>query len=236
MEKIIIKPEAAYYAYYDEETDKWIEKDLIDSALPISWYANVLVQIDGKVSIRRIFELFERYEDQLTFMYSKALKTLSFRDVLTILESTESDGDIPIKSICVVWAGEIIEKEDDVDDYVMIGNALVGLDTEDSDEEVDEDGVYQLTNFDFVQWASVPIYVDDFLDVVKGSSENVIFGGVYPWKFGDFFECILSEISLNLFVSGLVSNPDVVVTEKPSTMGVTELFKYLDELDNLSND
>lgn len=235
MEKIIIKPEAAYYSYYDEDSDHWIEKDLIDSSLPISWYANLPIQIVGKVSIRRIFELFERYEDQLTFMYSKALKTLSFRDVLTILESTESGEDLTIKSICVVWAGEIIEQKEE-DAYLMIGNALVGLDTEDEDEDVDEDGVYQLTNFDFAQWASVPIYIDDFLDFVKGHNENVIFGGVYPWKFGDFFECILSEISLNLFVSGLVSNPDVVVTEKPSTMGVTELFRYLDELDNLSND
>lgn len=234
MEKIIIKPDAAYYGFYDEETDKWIEKDLIESSLPISWYTNLSVQIVGKVSIRRIFELFERYEDQLTFMYSKALKTLTFREVLTILESGEAEEDLPIKSICLVWAGEIIEEDEE--EYIMINNALVGLDTEDDSEDVEEDGVYQLTNFDFIEWASVPIYLDDFIDFVKGRGENVIFGGVYSWKFGDFLECILSEISLNLFVSGQVSNPDVVVTERSSTMNVVELFKYLEELENLSND
>ena len=97
MEKLIIKPEAAYYAYYEEDEDRWIEKDLIDSSLPISWYVDMPVEIIGKVSIKRIFELFERYEDQLTFMYAKALKTLGFNDLLTILEAGESGEVIPVK-------------------------------------------------------------------------------------------------------------------------------------------
>lgn len=235
MEKLIIKPEAAYYAYYEEDEDRWIEKDLIDSSLPISWYADMPVEIVGKVSIRRIFDLFERYEDQLTFMYAKALKTLSFRDVLTILESGEVGEEIPVKSLCLVWAGEIIEQTE-ADDFVMISNALVGLDTEDDDEDVDDDGVFQLTNFDFIQWASVPVYIDNYLDFAKGSEDNIVFGGVYTWKFGAFLECILSEISLNLFLSGQVSNPDVVIKERTNTMGIHELFRYIDELENFSND
>ena len=61
MEKIILKPEAAYYAFYEEDSDSWIERDLIESSLPISWYADMPIEIVGKVSTRRIFELFERY-------------------------------------------------------------------------------------------------------------------------------------------------------------------------------
>jgi len=234
MEKIIIKPEAAYYGFYEEETDKWTERDLIGSSLPISWYTNLPVQIVGKVSIRRIFELFERYEDQLTFMYSKALKTLTFRQVLTILESGEAEEDLPIKSVCLVWAGELIEEDEET--CITINNALVGLDTEDDSEDTEEDGIYQLTNFDFIEWASVPIYIDNVLDFVKDRGENVMFGGVYHCKFGDFLECILSEISLNLFVSGQVSNPEVVVTQRSNPMNIIELFKYLDELENRSTD
>lgn len=236
MEKLIIKPEAAYYAYYFEAEDRWIEKDLIDSELPISWYVDMPVEIIGKVSIRRIFELFERYDDQLTFMYAKALKTLDFNDLLTILESGESSNNIPVKSICLVWAGEIIEQGEDADDFIAISYAIVGLDTEDDDADIDDDGVFQLTNFDFIQWASVPVYLDNYLDFTKGRDENIIVGGIYSWKFGDFLECILSEISLNLFLSGQVSNPDIVIKQHSPTMNVRELFKYLEELENFSKD
>jgi len=234
MEKIIIKPEAAYYGYYDEDADTWIEKDLIESSLPISWYADMPVEIVGKVSIKRIFELFERYEDQLTFMYAKALKTLTFREVMKFTETEEISEDIPVKSLCLVWAGEILEQAED--EYIIISSVLVGLDTDEEDEDVDDDGVYQLTNFDFIQWASIPVYIDNYLDFAKGREENIIFGGVYPWKFGNFLDCILSEISLNLFLSGQASNPDVVVKERTNTMGVRELFKYIDELENFSSD
>jgi hypothetical protein len=234
MEKIILKPEAAYYAYYDEDSDSWIEKDLIESTLPISWYTDMQLEIIGKVSIKRICELFERYEDQLTFMYAKALKTLEFNDILKIIAEGGETDNVPIKALCVVWAGEIIEQEDD--DYITLSSALVGLDTEEDDDDIDEDGVYQLTNFDFIQWVDLPVYIDNYLDFVKGRGENVVFGGVYPWKFGVFLECLLSEISLNLFLSGQVSNPDVIIKAKTSTMNIKELFKYIDDLEDFSNE
>ena len=194
------------------------------------------VEIIGKVSIKRIFELFERYEDQLTFMYAKALKTLGFNDLLTILEAGESGEVIPVKSICLVWAGEIIEQGENEDDFIAISYAIVGLDTEDDDTDIDDDGVFQLTNFDFIQWASVPVYLDNYLDFTKGRQESVLFGGMYSWKFGDFLECILSEISLNLFLSGQVSNPDIVIKQHSHTMNIRELFKYLEELENFSKE
>lgn len=235
MEKIILKPEAAYYAFYEEDSDSWIERDLIESSLPISWYADMPVEIVGKVSTRRIFELFERYEDQLTFMHARALKTLTVSDILKILEREEIVEEVPIRSLCLVWAGEIVES--DPDDLVIISNALVGLDTEEDDDEVDDDGVYQLTNFDFAQWVDLPVYIDNYLDFIQGrEEENFIFGGIYPWKLGPFLDCLFAEISLNLFLSGQVSNPDVVITERKNTMNIHELFRYIDELENFSKE
>lgn len=238
MEKIIIKPEAAYYSYFDESEDKWIEKDLIDSELPISWYTSMRVEIIGKISIRQIINLFERYEDQLNFIYAKDLKTLTITNIMDILDQdSQDDENLPIRSVCLVWVGELIEEGED--EYVMISNALVGLDTDEldpDDEEADPDeGVFQLTNFDFVQWSKVPVYLDEYLDFVKGRDPEIIFGGIYPWKLGDLLACIFSEISLNLFVSGLVTHPDIVVNHQKQTMGVNELFRYLDELDDLAN-
>jgi hypothetical protein len=237
MEKVIIKPEAAYYAYFNEESDSWIEKDLIDSELPISWYTSMKVEIVGKVSIRRILELFERYEDQLNFMYAKDLKTLNLKNITDVLSQEKESEEIPIQSVCLVWVGEYLEE--DGEEYIMINNALVGLDSDELDPDADEadieEGVFQLTNFDFVQWSSVPLYMDDYLDFVKGREPDIIFGGVYEWKLGDLFACILAEISLNLFVSGLVSHPDITIDRRNPTMEVNELFRYLDELDDFSN-
>jgi len=237
MEKVIIKPEAAYYAYYNEETGSWIEKDLIESNLPISWYTQMLVEIEGKISIRRIFELFERYEDQLNFMYAKDLKTLTITDIAKILaQEKKTDSNIPILSICLIWVGEYLEETDG--GYITISSALVGLDS--SEETLDEESqiderVFQLSNFDFAQWSTVPIYLDDYLDFINESDPEMVFSGIYEWKLGDLFSCLFAEISLNLFVSGLVSHPEISIDIRNPTMGVLELFDYLDELDGFAN-
>jgi hypothetical protein len=237
MEKIIIKPEGVYYAYFNEQADSWIEKDLIESELPISWYTPMTVEITGKVSIRRIIELFERYEDQLNFMYVKDLKTLTLKNIMEVLNQAKEADAIPILSVCLVWVGEYIE--DGENEFIMVENALVGLDTDELEPDDDSDnvdeGVFQLTNFDFVQWSNVPLYLDDYLDFIKSSKPEIIFGGIHQWTLGDLFSCILAEISLNLFVSGLVTHPDIVIDQRNPTMGVEELFRYLDELDDFSS-
>lgn len=235
MEKIIINPIGAYYAYLDEETDTWITKDLIDSTMPISWYLPMPVEIETGVTTRRILELFERYSDQLNFVYAKALKTLTIEDIFKVIEEhRETDAEpSAVMSTCLVWIGEVHPGRED--DYLVINSALVGLDTDgEIPEEDDSETVYQLTNFDFVEWCQLPIYMDDYLDFMEvGRIDDEIFGGIYPWKLHDVFECILSEITLNLFVSGLATHPDIVVSTNAPKMTSSQLFDYMDGLDDL---
>ena len=233
MEKIIIKPEGAFYSFFNEETDSWIEKDLIESSLPISWYMEMPVEINGRVSILKILELFERYEEQLDFMYARALKTLCMDDIFNIIDQITDFDKSSLKATCLVWVGELIDLKDGEEPLIPINSALIGLDTEDLEEDSDDDQVYQLTNFDFVEWVKMPLYLDNFLDFVERGQEDVLLSGEYQWTLHNIFDTILSEISLNLFVSGLVSNPDVVVNEQHARLNVTEFFNYLDGLDNI---
>jgi len=105
MEKIVIKPEGAFYSFYNEETDTWIDKDLIDSTLPISWYMEMPVEIHGRVSILKIFELFERYDEQLAFMYARARKTLCIDDIRNVIDQISDHEKSELKATCLVWVG-----------------------------------------------------------------------------------------------------------------------------------
>jgi hypothetical protein len=87
-----------------------------------------------------------------------------------------------------------------------------------------------LTNFDFVEWVRLPIYLDNFLDFVERGKEDVLLSGEYRWTLNNLFDTILSEISLNLFVSGLVSSPDIIVKDQHAKLSITEFFNYLDDL------
>ena len=236
MEKIIIRPNGIFYAYFDDQTETWIEKDIFEGTLPLSWYLPMQVEIRGQVSILKILELFERFDEQLEFTYVRALKTLGLDDIMNVLDQVQAKEPSSLKATCLVWVGETYPSLGE-DPMIRINSALVGLDTDDldSDEEVGDDEVYQLTNFDFVEWVKLPLYLDEYLDFVERGQEEVLFAGEYLWTLHNMFETIFEEISLNLFVSGLVSNPDIVIDEHHAKFTATDFFNYLDDLGDISD-
>lgn len=238
MEKIVIRPEGAFYSFLDDESGSWIEKDLIESTLPLTWYFDMPVEISGRVSILKFLELFERYDEQLEFVFVKALKALALDDIFNVIDQVTEVEKSSLKATCLIRVGEAHYLDGMPDPVLVIRTALVGLDTEDLENlDDDSDEVYQLTNFDFVEWVKLPIYIDTYLDFAEPGKEEdePIFCGEYIWTLRDVFETILTEISLNLFVSGLVSNPDIVIHDQSSKMDVAQFFKYLDDLGDISD-
>jgi len=239
MEKIVIKPDGAFYAYLDEDTNEWKEKDLINSTLPISWYLPMQLEVHMGVSIKRILDLFERYNEQLSFIYARALKTLTMDDVTKILAEVPDAESSTLKSTCVVWVGDIHpskEEDEEDDELITITTALIGMDTVGLEEmeEIDE-GVFQLTNFNIAEWIKLPLYIDEYIDFVRVGEETEALKGTYFWTLHDLFDCILNEISLTMFVSGLATSPDVEVLSKSAQMNISEFFDFLDDLDDLSD-
>jgi hypothetical protein len=152
-------------------------------------------------------------------------------DVMNVIDQVTEHEKSELKATCLVWVGELIDLKDGEEPLIQINSALIGLDTEDLDEEeAEDDEVYQLTNFDFVEWVRLPIYLDNFLDFVERGKEDVLLSGEYRWTLNNLFDTILSEISLNLFVSGLVSSPDIIVKDQHAKLSITEFFNYLDDL------
>jgi hypothetical protein len=237
MEKIVIKPEGVFYCYFDDQSDKWIEKDIFDSTMPITWYLDMTVELQEKVSILKILELFERYDEHLNFVYVKALKALNLDDVLNVIDQVEPGEPSSLKATCLVWVGEIQPILGEDDPVITITSALIGLDTENLEEDdgIEADDVYQLTNFDFVEWVRLPLYLDTYLDFAERDQPEAEFGGEFSWTLHNLFDAIFSEISLNLYVAGLVSNPDIIIAEQHAKLNVTEFFKYLDDLGNISD-
>lgn len=236
MEKIVIKPEGAFYAFYDDMQEDWILKDLIESTLPISWYSDMPVEIQGQVSILKIFELFERYAEQIDFLFAKALKTLVMDDIFQVIDKITESEPSTLKATCLVWVGEVVPPtQEEEEPLLKINSALIGLDTDEfENEELDED-VYQLTNFDFIEWVKLPVYLDNYLDFAEFGKTDVIFSGEYYWTLYNLFDTILSEISLNLFVSGIVSSPDVIVNDSPNRFTAGDFFNYLEDLDDIND-
>lgn len=230
MEKILITPQGVYYCYFDEESDKWIEVETSESTLPVSWYLPMQTEFADGLTVKKFLEHFTKYSDQLNFIYAHALKTLTMEDINKIIEQGDDSAEPSnLTATALVWVGEMFDRPDeDVD--LQINSALVGLDAEDLEENLFEDDVFMLANFDFVEWCKLPMIMDDYLDFMRPDDEKEVFAGIYRWTLHDVMTTIFSEISLNLFVSGLVSNPDVVV--QSPRMGIQEFFKFLDGIED----
>lgn len=230
MEKILLTGEGFFYCYFDEESQNWIEKDASESTLPISWYLPMQVEFGEGLTVKNFLETFAKYQEQLNFVYAHALKTLTMEDIdKIVMQGDPSSQPSNLTATCLVWVGEIFDRlDEDID--LNINSALVGLDSEDPEEDLGADDVYQLTNFDFAEWCKLPLIMDDYLDFMRATDEKEALGGIYRWTLHDVFTTIFSEISLNLFVAGLVQHPDVEV-HSPK-MGIEELFNFLDGLDD----
>jgi hypothetical protein len=112
---------------------------------------------------------------------------------------------------------------------------MLGLELDEFAEtpETSEDILHELTELTTSQILDCPIILDDILEFYyETNPEDTVLEGITNWTLYEVVGAILSDLSTYCFIKGFFSKADDLAS---SPLTGTELFDYLDTLDNFFN-
>lgn len=231
MQKITLKKEGIFFSFWDEQTASWINKEISEATLPISWYLPYSVQLEGDLTVCGVMKLLEPYSDQLQVIFSNSLAGIKLTDIYEALKKPlEKKIDVPMNCVYLFKIGEISPIKDDPDQYLSVYPVMMGLTIDDKEET--EESVYHLTSFDVRSWCKLSFGIDHFMEYTDIFTEEIVLDGVVNWMLFEVIHCILSQVSLSMQVTEIVPPRDDDRL-KSGPMLIDELLLWIDELDRI---
>ena len=228
MEKVIFTKNGILGTFWDAKSSKWIDRELKDSNLPISWFLPHQTSIADGVCVSDVIKGLEPFYDQVNFIFVNALMGINIQDFFKALnESSISENTVKTDNVCLLWNGEIRENPEN-EDEISIFPTLHSLESSTLDDELDEfHSLYDISSKDLL---FKPLLLDDWLDFFKSSNiQETILEGGFSWNLYDFLSGLFSEISLYCYKTGLVK---LAEGSQVGPLNITELFEHIDDLDN----
>jgi hypothetical protein len=232
MHKVTIKKSGFYFSFWDESQADWIEKNILDASLPISWYLNYPIQFTEILTVREIVNLIEPHADVLGLVMINDLAGIDIDKIVDLAKADKLDkNETEIESICLVRIAESVRTQQGDEEFNFLSTypVLVGL-TSSVEEDDDEDNTVSLSSLDFLSWCDFPFEIDDFVEYINPETEDVVFDGVMNWTLGEILSTILSQSSISIQVSQSVSIDSI---EPSDPVEMSDVFQWLDDLDRI---
>jgi hypothetical protein len=234
MQKLTFTKQSILISFWDETSEKWIERNMADASLPITWYLPYEVHIEKNVTLRDIINMLIPYSEQLNFVFLAYLNGVQVEDLFAELLSRPAEPhDLKIDAICLLWMGQVkpVPEIDDLKIYTF--PALLALEIIDEDDDGSEDELHSIYDITVDQLLDKSIVIDDFLEYYDDDKHNdALFSGITDWQFFDFIRTILSELVLYSFTTDIIKKSDL----NTDPIGPAELFEHLDKLDKFFKD
>lgn len=229
MQKITFNKKSILISFWDEASEKWIDRNISEADLPISWYLPYEVFVEPKVTIRDVLRLLEPYSEQLNFIFINYMRGLLFNDLVKLLTSTKSEkSKLKVDAMCLIWAGEIKpinEEEESIDIYPT----LMALDMDELDPEGENDTFYSALDINIKQLLDSELIVDDILELYRTEDpDETEFSGVTGWSLFDFVRGLLGELVMYAFANRMVQLSEL---SNLPPLTADELFKHMENLD-----
>jgi hypothetical protein len=235
MQKLTFTKNSILISFWDDSSQKWIDRDIAESSLPITWYLAYEVYIQKNVTVRDILEILSPYSEQINFIFLAYLNGIQVEDIFTeLISSPVEEPELKIDALCVLWVGQV-KKEPEAEDPTLVTIAtMLALEIIDEDDDGSEDELYPIYDITVNQLLDTPVVIDDFLEYYDDSKdgEDSVFSGISSWKFFDFMKTILNELVLYSFTTDIIKRADITI----EPIGTTELFRHLDDLDKVFKD
>lgn len=240
MQKITLNKSGIHFSFWDEQTANWIDKNIEEAGLPLSWYLPYAIQITEEISVRDLFRILKPYRDQVELHFLHSLAGVNLEEVFVILEQASLEKR-DIDPDCVILfkigeVGHVIEEGDELNflnNYtVLMGLELVG-DEDDENNDGSDDNLHHLSEIDFKDWCDLPLGVDDYLEYVDVETEEVMFEGLVNWSLHEFISCVLSQVSITLQVRESVSEHSSKSPIESGPIQIEDLFDWIDDLDKI---
>lgn len=229
MQKITFTKDSILVSIWDEVGEKWQDRSIADSNLPLSWYLPYEVFIDPGVTIKDVLGHLTRYLEQVNFLFINQLRGLSLDDVIKILEEAKSEkSKIQADEMCIIWVGKIID--DDEDDMINIYPALMAIEI---DPDSDVETFHSAHDLEVDQLLGLEFSVDDFLELFnENNPAQTELSGIVSWRMFDFIGGLLEELVTYSFANRLIQISEL--SNLPPMTSI-ELFKHMESLDKFFN-
>ena len=229
MHKVTIKKSGLYFLFWDQSKEDWIEKNIVEAAMPISWYLSYPVQFNEMLTIREVIKLLKPYADDLNLIMAHDLAGIEMERIFELSESTKEPAKIEPDSIYLVRIAEATPMVQDEEEFNFLSTypILVGLK---EIEDAEEDEVFSLSSIDFLDWCDLPFELDDYVEYINPTTEDVLFEGVMNWTLAEVIGTILSQTSVTLQI---MQNSIVSAKEDADPVGIDAVFKWFDDLDRI---
>lgn len=230
MQKITLKKEGIFFSFWDEQTASWIDKNIVEANLPISWYLPYSMQTEGDLTVCDVMKLLEPYMDQLQLIFSNSLAGIKLTDIYKGLNKpTEKKIKVPMNCVYLFKIGEVRPIKDEEDLYMSVYPIMMGLQI---DDKLEEKTGYHLTSFAVKSWCVLPFGIDHFMEYTDITNEEIVLEGFTKWMFFEVIHTIISQISLSMQVTeSLQTKENSLLHSGP--MLIEELMAWLDELDRI---
>jgi hypothetical protein len=231
MQKITIKRSGFYFSFWDESAEDWIEKNINEASIPITWYLSYPIQVDEPLTVREIIKMIEPYAEIINLVMIHELAGIEFSRILEVLNDVrESTNAIEPNSVCLVKIAESIPTKQMDEDINFLSTYPVLVGIQEIDETGENDEVFSLSTIDFLDWCDLPFEIDDYVEYLDQVTEEVLFDGVMNWTLGEIIGSILSQTSVTLQVmQNSISSP----ASNGEPVDIESIFNWFDDLDRI---
>lgn len=229
MHKVTIKKDGLYFSFWDQTKEDWIEKNIVEATVPISWYLSYPVQFNEMLTVREVINLLRPYADDLNLILAHELAGIELEKIFELADSDKEPAKIEPDSIYLVRIAEAIHTVQDEEEFNFLSTypILVGLKEV---EDAEEDEVFSLSSIDFLDWCDLPFELDDYVEYINPATEEVLFEGVMNWTLTEVIGTILSQTSVTLQI---MQNSIISAKEDEEPVEIEAVFKWFDDLDRI---
>lgn len=239
MQKITINKSGIHFSFWDETSQNWIDKNISEANLPISWYLPYAIQINEDITVRDFFQIIKPYRDQIELLFLNSLAGVNLDEIYVILEQANLEKN-KIDPDCVVLfkIGEVgkVKEGDETLNFLNRYTILMGLELVGEDDETNDgshDNLHHLSEIDFKDWCDLSLGIDDYLEYVDSETEDVLFEGLINWSLEEFINCVLSQVSITLQIRQSVSEHSSKSPIESGPIQIDDLFDWIDDLDKI---
>lgn len=229
MQKIKFTKGSILASFWDENGEKWQDRNIGDSDLPLSWYLPYEVVIDQKVTIRDVLTHLSKYEDQVNFMFVNYLRGLSITDLIKVLTTAKTEKPGANATVaCLIWVCKISEAEED--DIIDLYPTLMAMEIDTKDNTEIFKSAFDI---DVNCLLDLELIADDLLEIFhENEPTETDISGITRWRLFDFLSGLLDELVSYSFANRLIQISEF---SNLPPMTSAELFKHMESLDKFFN-
>lgn len=229
MQHITIKKKGIYFSFWDEPTTSWVNRNIIEAGLPITWYLSYIIKFDGILTVRDILSLLKPYIEHVQLIFANNLGGLHLQEIYELLESNKiPPKDLPMNCVQLFKMGEASPIEADEYPYLNVHQVIMGLQIENN---LESDNLFHLSPYDIRDWCDLELGIDGFLDFTDTETEDVLFTGIVGWKLYEMICAILSQISISMLVTQTTKVKELKSPLESGPLTFSDLIMWFEELD-----